>query len=579
MGIAAVAAAAMGVGLARCGGGQREGAQTVVVAQPDGGSRGGDAGAGAPDAGRSPDGGPSGPPVPTLVVPSRADAQTFATPDTVLSASADEGGNLWAVSSANLYLLRPGHAAFEAYPNRAGEVGTARCTSGLCQNNGLLSVAGGGPGEAWVGYEGQFLNGNEQDDPSVDIGIRESGGAERFFALTTPSPAGGAPLPAGIQRDRNIGVLCPTQLNPDGTAPGPTPTDGHLVFCTPPGKLKNEPSGRWKMRSIFAIAYNHGPSGFRGDVFFGGNHGVGAWNSVLAQKDLSRARQEHQHAGWNYYHPEPGLADPNTLETGEHHGLSLDPATGNLWIGADFGAVRLHLMDGFTDSAPGTPGSPMIDFFAQNAAPGEGFPQPDPPGPRGFRTWGCTPGIPGCSNLAQDGHFPDSQPGFGGRDLIHGMTFDAYGYLWVASYTNGLARVPMASSIADPTAGPAGGPHLACEGACSAARTQGDIQFWNWNRGGQRPGWPRQTYDYVDTVAADPDGSLWVGTDRSGAYRFVAQTGQWVSYSGVVPGSGVYQITLDPRPLCSRNQGDVSCVQRRTVYFATEKGVTVYTGP
>jgi hypothetical protein len=561
----------MGLGLARCGSGQAVGTERVLVEQADGGAAdaGGGSGpgdAGAHDAGSDAgpggvaDGGLAGPPVPTLVKPSPGDAQTIATPDAVLSASADEGGNVWAVSSANLYLLRLGQSSFEIYPNRAGEVGTAQCTGGVCQNNGLLSVAGGAPGEAWVGYEGLFLNGTEQDDSSVDIGIRESGGAERFFALTTPSPA-------GIQRDRNIGVLCGTQLT-DGGPPAPIPTDGHLVFCTPPGELQNEPSGRWKVRSISAIAYNHGPSGFRGDVFFGGNHGIGAWNSVVARKDLLNARQEHQHAGWNYYHPQPGLPNPNTLETGDHRGLAIDPVSGNLWMGADFGAVRLHYMDGFT------PGTPTGDFYAQNAAPGEGYPQPDPPGPRGFRTWGCTPGIVGCTNLSQD-----TEPAYSGRDFIHSMTFDAYGYLWVGSYTNGLARVPMVASIPDPTTGPAAGPHLKCNGACSAAQTQGDIRFWNWNRGGNQPGWPHQNYDYVDTVAADPDGSLWVGTDRSGAYRFVAQTGQWVSYSGVVPGSDVYQITLDPRPLCAPGQSDTSCVPRRRVYFATERGVTLYTGP
>lgn len=567
VGLLAFAAAASAAGVVRCGG-QGDAAQRVVVTPPDAGPASPvDAGAAGPgagaDAGHGADGGLVGPPVPTLRIPSRDDARTIPTADTVLSASADEGGNLWAVSSGNLYLLRPGAALFEVYPNRVGEVGTAHCTAGVCQNNGLISVAGGGPGEAWVGYEGIFFNGNEQDDPSVDIGIRESGGAERFFAAT-----------GGIQRDRNIGVLCGTQQKPDGTSPDPVPTDGHLVFCTPPGQLKNEPTGRWKVRSIRSIVYNHGPSGFRGDVFFGGNHGVGAWNSVIAQKDLLRARQEHQHAGWNYYNPQSTNPDPNTLETGDHHGLAIDPASGNVWLGADFGAVRLHYMDGFSPA-----GTPMGDFYAQNLPPGEGYPQPDPPGPRGFRTWGCTPGITGCMNLAQDANFPNNQPGFGGRDFIHSMTFDAYGYLWVASYINGLARVPMAASIADPTTGPAAGPHLTCTGACSAARNQGEIQFWNWNRGGQRPGWPQQTYDYVDSVAADPDGSLWVGTDRSGAYRFVAQTGQWVSYSGVVPGSGVYQITIDPRPVCASGKSDASCVARRLVYFASEKGVTIYSGP
>ena len=490
-----------------------------------------------------------------LKTPSSADARTIPASETILSASVDEGGYLWAVSSSALYLLRPSAASFERYPNNAGDIGTAVCTAGICQNGGLQSIAGGGPGEAWLGYAGVFLGGTEIDDPKVvPLSIRESGGAERFFAV--PDASGN---PAGIRRDDNIGQLCATSTNPDGSARAPVPTRGHLVFCTPPGVLRAEPDGRWKIRTVWTIAFNHGASGYRGDVFFGGNHGMAQWNHTHELRDPF-AMQEHQHAGYNY--SRTGLKD--TLLTGDHHGLVIDPATGNVWTGADYGVARLHYMDGF----------PGGDFWAQNIPNGaydSGFPRvpyhyTDGPG---FQTWGCTLGVNTCQSLSQDNaaYGASYHPTTGGRDFVQSMSFDAWGNLWIASYINGLARVPMTPG--------------ADKSGIVAAASQRDLLFWNNNRGGQKPGWPQQAYDFAFAVLGDPDGSIWVGTRDFGAYRFVAQTGQWVSYAGVVPGNTVSQISLDPRPTCNPDAPGTpaGCIPRRAVVFATEKGVTVYSGP
>jgi hypothetical protein len=491
-----------------------------------------------------------------LKTPSSADARTIPAPETILSASVDEGGYLWAVSSSALYLLRPSAASFERYPNNAGEIGTAQCSTGPCQNGGLQSIAGAGPGEAWLGYTGLFLDGNEADDPSVPLSIRESGGAERFFAVNDSSGN-----PAGIQRDKNIGQLCATSTNPDGSVPAPVPTLGHLVFCTPPGVLSAEPSGRWKMRTIWTIAFNHGPSGYRGDVFFGGNHGLAQWNHTRELRDRF-AMQEHQHAGYDYW--QPNQTPQDTLLCGDHAGVVIDPASGNVWTGAAYGVARLHYMDGL----------PGGDFYAQNIAK-DAYDYLFPYVPYtyakgvGFQTWGCTAGVSTCQSLSQDNaaYGASYHPSTGGRDFVQSMSFDAWGNLWIASYINGLARVPMMPG--------------ADKSGIVAATSQRDLLFWNHNRGGLKPGWPQQAYDFAFAVLGDPDGSIWVGTRDFGAYRFVAQTGQWISYAAVVPGKTITQIALDPRPTCNPDAPGTpaGCIPRRAVVFASEKGVTVYTGP
>lgn len=520
------------------------------------GSDGGPPAGGGGDAGTPPDGGLpfGGPPTPVLGAPSSSDARTIPSTETLLSTSMDEGGYLWAVSKNTLYLLRPGATSFEAYPNGRGEVGTATCSTGPCQNTGLLSVAGGAPGEAWVGYAGVFQNGTEVDDPSVPLSTRESGGAERFFATAS-----------GIQRDRSIGEACPTTTSSSGSPlPMNALPDGHIVFCTQPGVLAAEPSGRWKVRDVWTIAYNHGGGilqnqrqvGIPGDVFFGGNHGMAMWSHTREQTTRF-AMQEHQHAGYNYWDASTGVT---SLLTGDHHGVAIDPATGNVWMGADYGVIRLHYMDGLAGG----------DFYEQNVSKayhdttGAISYTPDP---ISFQTWGCTDGVSGCRSLSQDGPSYGSSyhPSTGGRDFVQAMTFDAYGQLWAGSYLNGLARIPIA-------------PGSDGSGQ-NTARAQTGFQFWNNNRGGQKPGWGSDTYDFVFALQGDPDGSLWVGTRDFGAYRFVAQTGQWVSYAGVVRGNTVTQISLDPRPICPAANPPANCIPRRRVYFATDQGVTVYSGP
>ena len=487
IGVLAGAAVVAAAALARCGsveprppadagtdGSGGSPADAGGAGTPDGGDPDGGAGTGAPDGGAgtgAPDGGSDGgtaditPPV--LTPPSQSDVKRFPGP-ALSGASMDEGGNLWGVSGDALWLWRAGAKGWERFDNHnsGGVLGNGHA------NDGLLSVAGGGPGEAWIGYRGLFLNGNEEDDPSiVSEAIRTSGGADRVSAV-----------PGGIAlRD-------------------------HLVFWTGPGILAAEPKGRWKVRSIWTILYNHGPRGIPGDVFFGGNHGIGMFRHSIQSMD------EHAHAAWNFC---PASMYPEcSLMTGDHKGIAIAP-DGNVWMGADFAAERLSYMD--------QPGGDLYGRVDNDVD----FPKPD-----GVRLW---------VNRSNDWQHPE----WGGRDFVTAMAFDAWGDLWVSSYMNGVARIPM-------------------KGSFSTAKSWSDVEYWSHRRGDHLPAWTDAS-DNVWTLAADPDGSVWVGGPQ-GAFRLVGRTGQWISYGGVVPGPSVNQISLAPRP------------GPRSVVFATDSGAFVYTG-
>jgi ligand-binding sensor domain-containing protein len=160
----------------------------------------------------------------------------------------------------------------------------------------------------------------------------------------------------------------------------------------------------------------------------------------------------------------------------------------------------------------------------------------DAPTPTGLRIW--------VNRTQNPPAFEAGHADWGGRDLTQALAVDAYGDLWAGSYFSGLARIHM-------------------NGSFSMAKSQADIDYWTHANGAKTPGWSGS--DGVWTLAGDPDGSMWIGTDH-GPYRFVAATGQWVSYASVVPGGKVNRISFDPRP------------GQRGVVIATESGVFIYRG-
>jgi hypothetical protein len=211
------------------------------------------AGGGAPDAGLAPpadagttDGGPS-----DAGAPSLAGLVLFPGPDLdpaahlfdtrhglgseVLDASRDAAGNLWAVTSSRLHVLRAGQGAFESFGTDAGLKGDP-----------LLSVSGGTGGVAWLGYLGE---GDDTDDPPW---MRESGGVQ--------------------------------QVELDGAELRST----RYVLGSRPGAFAAYPGGRYKLRSCWRVyGVKSGPQA--GEAWFGCNHGVAMFGPL--------GIEEHHHPG------------------------------------------------------------------------------------------------------------------------------------------------------------------------------------------------------------------------------------------------------------------------------------------
>ncbi len=117
----------------------------------------------------------------------------------IVGASVDTGQNQYAVSENAFYVRRAGAASFERY---------ARNTNGL-RDYSMLSVAGGGPGIAYIGYEGVFTTNVDvtQDPPEIrtsgdvqEIHLQASG----FTATTWDTHNSNTPLTGKFDHSRSI---------------------------------------------------------------------------------------------------------------------------------------------------------------------------------------------------------------------------------------------------------------------------------------------------------------------------------------------------------------------------------------
>ncbi len=178
----------------------------------------------------------------------------------IVDTSPDEAGNLWAVAPDALYIRRDGETTFRRYTN----------ADGLHIFSRILSVAGGGVDDGYVGLEG-VETGNEDDEPA----IREPGKAEHVT------------------------------LHRDGTITSKHYWDMHTDVS----------DNYWITRSAYRLLYIHeGPAA--GHLFMGGNHGIGhIYNDRWG---------DHVHVE-AFYMPE------HSGTYGSWYGLALDPATNGLW--------------------------------------------------------------------------------------------------------------------------------------------------------------------------------------------------------------------------------------------------------
>src|ERR1041384_6261970 len=149
-------------------------------------------------------------------------------PEAPVSASVDEGENLWAVSEKALYLLMPGAHAFRRYTAADG----LHYGSGYTDPPDITMVEGGGPGECFVGYYAHDTN--DGNTP----------GAHTY-----------------IDPIAHMGKMDQVLLQPDGS------------LKVNRYDLRNSNDGRYyETRTVMSMVYDH----FQhpGNLYVGSNHGI-----------------------------------------------------------------------------------------------------------------------------------------------------------------------------------------------------------------------------------------------------------------------------------------------------------------
>jgi hypothetical protein len=120
--------------------------------------------------------------------------------DNIVGVGVDTAQNIYAVSDSTFYVRRAGAARFEAYQ---------RNSNGL-RDYTMLSVAGGGPGVAYVGYEGVFGPGDPDVDPDPPE-VRKSGDVQEihlqpsgFTATTWDTHNSNVPISGKYDHSRSM---------------------------------------------------------------------------------------------------------------------------------------------------------------------------------------------------------------------------------------------------------------------------------------------------------------------------------------------------------------------------------------
>jgi len=197
----------------------------------------------------------------------------------ILDANPDDGQNIWAASGDTLYLLTPGATTFQAFGAADGlHIGPFTDPYGNPNLTSITAIAGGAPGQVYVGYYGYETLGNPFDDTEAQ---KELGNGDDV-------KLGGG------------GKLAVTRL---------------LFRCD-----AERGAGCWEDRSPRRIYYTHAGLA-AGHSWWGFNHGV---THVLGDEF------------GDHVHPEVWYEPGNEEKLGEFYALALD-AGGNLWMGGRYG--------------------------------------------------------------------------------------------------------------------------------------------------------------------------------------------------------------------------------------------------
>jgi hypothetical protein len=251
-------------------------------------------------------------------------------PHDVFQVSADQGGNIWVAGGADgLFLLRPGATKFERFTIAEGlhpygylngdqakflgvPDGSPADPNPSLSATPVVAVEGGPPGVVFVGYQGRGYPGKDGCEDNWDTNHK-------------PGPLFGDPA---IYKSGDADRVT---LKSDGTL-----SVVHYDVFSGPGVVRAEPEGREKLCAIFRIVWNASTN----DLWFGGNHGF-AWgdpnyagNPTCDGQWACSGNLEHSHPAVN--------GSSNEYLTGDYRGVSVDPATGDVWFGGFNRTTRFH---------------------------------------------------------------------------------------------------------------------------------------------------------------------------------------------------------------------------------------------
>jgi hypothetical protein len=459
-----VVISAVGIAVA-CGSGGH-----VDAVVPDAGTGSGSGSGSAPDSG-TPDSGPPDAGPPDAGPPDGGGLKTISFPQTVnwdfygpqnggpqdvRDVAMDEGGNLWvAGGSEGLFLMRAdatgklsgqfekfgiadglhpyGWVSGEAAKGLGVADGTPADAHPSLESTPVISVTGGAAGTVFVGYQGKpgcedAWVGDQWTPPAKwgDPSIYKSGDADR---VTLSGSA--------------ISVV-------------------HYDIFSGPGVVAGEIKGREKICSVYRMAWDKTTN----QIWFGGNHGF-----AVAKADAANAPTcdgepgcpviEHSHpaisgCSVNYDYAN-GSCPSNKVQwlTDLYFGVSVDPATHDMWIGGSNRTTLFHSasLGGFSSAADQTERSAAAGGMA-------------------FR-WDLWPDQVTEWDPARSDPVVYVMPAQRLDDLVSGIVPLGDGTAWVSSFANGLVHIDSSGNrMSDATA------NLTAKFVSSLARDPLDSSLW-----------------------------------------------------------------------------------------------------